>query len=282
MSVRQRGLNLCIEAIRGAIAVVGGRNAGSIEARIAERIAPTIQTVTRFGAIRFFCPGALPEYRARALLTKEPETIAWIDTFSANDVFWDIGANVGSYSLYAALKQVRTLAFEPSAGNYFLLNRNIEINQMHDRISAFCLALSDDTRLASLHMQNTELGGAQSSFSEPFDWQGRAYAAAFQQAMIGFDVDGFIRQFSPLFPTHMKIDVDGREDKVVAGAQRTLEDARLKSVLIELDGGREDYTAEVIRSIEKLGLALAQSGQTLEIDGGPAREYLYLFKRRDG
>jgi FkbM family methyltransferase len=265
--------------MRGTIKILGGQQAGRIEAAIAERISPVIDAVTPSGVIRFFCPGLLPEYRARTLLTKEPETIAWIDTFGKNDVFWDIGANVGGYSLYAALKQVRTLAFEPSASNYFLLNRNIELNKMHDRVSAFCVALSDDTRLASLHMQSTQLGGALSSFAEPVDWQGRAYAAAFQQAMIGFDVDRFIRQFNPLFPNHLKIDVDGREDKVIAGAQQTLRDRRLQSVLIELDGGREDYTASVIRVLEDSGLALAQKGHRLEVNGGAAQYYLYLFRR---
>ena len=39
----------------------------------------------------------------KPLLTKEPGTIAWIEGFTEDDVFWDVGANVGLYSLYAGI-----------------------------------------------------------------------------------------------------------------------------------------------------------------------------------
>lgn len=280
MKTSERLLDACIRAMHGAIGLAGGRHAGAIRARIAERIVPTVDCRVPAGTVRFYCPDPLPEQRARTFLTKEPETLAWIDGFERGDVLWDIGANVGSFSLYAALKQVRAIAFEPSAGNYYLLNRNIEINGMSDRITALCVALSDDTRLASFHMQTTQLGGALSSFSEAVDWQGRSYTAAFEQGMIGFDIDSFIEQFEPPFPAHIKIDVDGREDKVIAGASRTLRDPRLKSLLVELDGAREAYTADVIRQLDDAGLALDQKGQSLRIGGGEAHYYLYIFRRR--
>ncbi len=280
MSIRENALNAAIRLLRGTIRLTGARQAGAITARLAEGLSPTIEAPTPFGTLRFFCPGHLPEFRARTLLTKEPETLRWIETFDSGDVLWDIGANVGSYSLYAGLRGMRTLAFEPSAGNYHLLNRNIEINRMDDRISAYCLAFSDDTRLAAFHMQSTEVGSALSSFAEATDWQGRPFSAVFEQAMMGFDIDGFIRQFSPAFPTHIKIDVDGREDKIVAGARATLADPRLKSVLIELDGGRESYTQEVVRRMADAGLILVETGHAVEIaNRASSAFYLYIFRR---
>ena len=277
---RERALNWFVAILRGATRVVGGRRADRIAAGIAERMPPIVDAVTPAGTIRFFCPGLLPERRAVELLTKEPETIAWIDGFSPGDVFWDIGANVGSYSLYAALRGVRTVAFEPAASNYFLLNRNIEINRMGDRISAYCVALSDVTRLAELHMQTTELGGAFNSFSEALDWQGRPYTAAFNQGMVGFDIDSFVGNFRPAFPTHIKIDVDGLEHRVLAGARETLADRRLRSVLIEIDGEREAYKAEIQSLMERSGLDLAQSGSSLTLVKDRSYDYLYLFRRR--
>ena len=54
----------------------------------------------------FFTPNDLCEMRVETLFTKEPETIKWIDNFSvkSNSIFWDIGANIGLYSIYAAAK----------------------------------------------------------------------------------------------------------------------------------------------------------------------------------
>jgi len=40
-------------------------------------------------------------WRFKTLFEKEPETIDWINSFRKEDVFWDIGANVGIYSIWA-------------------------------------------------------------------------------------------------------------------------------------------------------------------------------------
>ena len=72
-------------------------------------------------------------------------TLAWIDEIGECSCLWDIGANVGVFSLYAALRpQVRVIAFEPGGGNYAALNRNIELNRMSSQISAYCIALAGE------------------------------------------------------------------------------------------------------------------------------------------
>ena len=63
------------------------------------------------------------------LFKNEPETIEWIEKFSPETVFWDIGANVGIYSIYAGLNpKLKIFSFEPAANNFHLLNHNIIIN----------------------------------------------------------------------------------------------------------------------------------------------------------
>ena len=42
----------------------------------------------------------ITNYRIDTFLTKEPETIDWINNFKSNSNFWDIGANIGLYSIY--------------------------------------------------------------------------------------------------------------------------------------------------------------------------------------
>lgn len=233
------------------------------------------------GSLRFWSLGAVPVWRARSLLTKEPETIEWIDGFSSDDTFWDVGANVGVYGLYAGLtRKCRVLAFEPSAANYLLLNRNIEINDIQDLVRAYCVAFADVDQIEDLNMQSTEFGGALSSFATPIDVDGKTFVPSYRQGMIGFSIDGFIRKFMPPFPNHLKIDVDGIEDRIIAGAMATLTDRRLKSLSVELDAGRPEYTDSVAAKIESAGLRLVSKRHADMFDGGKFQNiFNYLFRR---
>src|SRR5262245_11213846 len=93
--------------------------------------------------IRYSTPNRLTAWRASSLFTKEPDTIAWISSFGKDHVLLDIGANVGMYTISAAVARGTTVyAFEPESQNYALLNRNIHDNGVSDRVFAFCAALS--------------------------------------------------------------------------------------------------------------------------------------------
>jgi hypothetical protein len=52
------------------------------------------------------------------------------------------------------------------------------------------------------------------------------------------------------FPNHLKIDVDGLEDKVITGGAQTLQDQRLKSILIEVSGKLGDADPILQRIIQ--------------------------------
>jgi len=168
---------------------------------------------------RFYCPNRLCFYRAITLLQKEPETIEWINTFAPDDVLWDVGANVGLYSVYAALeRRSRVVAFEPSLFNLGILGRNVEINSLGERVVPLGVAIGAERTLAFLEMGTTVVGGAQSSFGVATDHQGMRFEPAFRQATLGFSIDGLLRDFSLPHPNHLKIDVDGLEARVVKGA----------------------------------------------------------------
>ncbi|NVK18588.1 MAG: FkbM family methyltransferase [Methylocystaceae bacterium] len=241
-----------------------------------DEIIKTIET--KRGDIRFYCLDYLPLWRAETLLTKEPETIEWIDTMKAGDVLFDIGANVGVYTMYAAIKKdVKVFAFEPLAANYFLINRNIEENNLSDHVRAFCLALNDQDMMGSFHVKNTGFGSALSSFNEPVDHNGNTYEAKFEQGMIGMTLDNFIENFRPEFPTHIKIDVDGIEDKIVKGALKTFADKRVRTISIELDENRPDYTNDIIKDIEDSGFKL-NSKRHSDMFDGTAFENIYNYQ----
>src|SRR4051812_17323185 len=131
---------------------------------LANRLARTVLEVPcRDGVLRFVTVGKGAFLRAQGLHTKEPDTLRWIDRMEAGSVFWDIGANVGVLSLYAAQRgDLDVHAFEPAAVNHYLLAANAEVNGLTDVLSSYQLGFSDRTRVARIEASQFA-GGA--SFS---------------------------------------------------------------------------------------------------------------------
>ena len=94
--------------------------------------------------LRYATPNKMCLWRAKTLATKEPSTIGWLDSLQPDAPLLDVGANVGMYSIYAAVvRRSRVFAFEPESQNYALLCRNIVLNEASGRIVAWSAALSD-------------------------------------------------------------------------------------------------------------------------------------------
>lgn len=174
--------------------------------------------------------------RALWIDTKEPETLSWIDTFSQGDLFYDVGANVGVFSLYAALHRgCQVYAFEPEAKNYACLNKNIYLNKLGRQVRALNIALHDLTTIQFLNLHDLESGSALHSIGEPIDWRGRRFEPKFEQAVLAFGLDDFIDRFGVPVPNHIKLDVDGNENKIIRGGKRTFSNPAMKSLLIEIN-----------------------------------------------
>jgi FkbM family methyltransferase len=230
------------------------------------------------GQIRFYTPSPLLIARAASVLSKETDTIHWIDGFEDGKVFWDIGANVGVYSLYAAIQRsVSVLAFEPSAANFHVLSRNIQLNKLGDRATAYCIAFSGRTQLGALNMASPSMGAAIGQFGQFGEmsryWEGQTGAAA--HGMIGFTIDSFIAQFDPPFPNHLKLDVDGLELPILEGARVTLRDARLQSLLVELSVSRGSECRNALLLLEEAGFRFVSRGTTQGTQTESAANHLF-------
>jgi FkbM family methyltransferase len=199
--------------------------------------------VVDVATIKFDATDFIPYHRAVTILTKEPDTIAWIDDYiKEGDVLFDIGANIGVFSLYAAkTKNARAFAFEPFAGNYVVLNRNIYLNNLSDRITALNIALHKETTLSHLNVSEFWAGKAGHSFNDPMGSGGGIFKPKFLQGVIGMSLDDFIETFDAPHPNHIKIDVDGNEKLIIEGMKKTMADSRLKSVAIEIDNAFGDH-----------------------------------------
>ena len=195
----------------------------------------------------------LSAYRAKSFESKEPETLEWIDSMDSSSVLFDVGANVGIYSLYASTRNVKCIAFEPSALNYAQLNLNIKLNNLQKTITAFPLACHSDLFLSVFHLKSMEWASALSSFDRPVDQFGEVYEPVFSQGAVGMALDHFCDKIN-IYPTHLMIDVDGNEAFVVSGAVKILSHC-VQSILIELSGCRNDHV-ELVSRIEGMGFRL--------------------------
>jgi FkbM family methyltransferase len=228
------------------------RRANRINVRLLAKADPICEVRTWNGGLKFHCPNLLALWRAETLQTKEPDTIDWIHSFGSDALLYDVGANVGLYSLYAARAGARVIAFEPEAQNYALLNRNIHINGLQDKMTALNIAAGDRTRISHLYLSRFEAAGALHNFDRPVDYNQQPFAPAFKQGVMGARLDDLIDHFELPRPTHLKIDVDGAERAVIDGATKLLHDPGLRSVLIELNEMLE-ADREIVAILEGCG-----------------------------
>jgi FkbM family methyltransferase len=132
---------------------------------VSESTNPGIATLIR-GSIRvsFVAPNEMTRWRVTSFSSKEPDTVAWLDSLEPGSVLFDVGANVGMYALYAAARGLRVYAFEPESQNFAILNANIALNGLQDRITAYPICLSDTLKIDRLYLSDFTAGGSCHSF----------------------------------------------------------------------------------------------------------------------
>jgi len=170
------------------------------------------------------------------MFTKEPETIAWLNELPQSATFWDIGANVGIFSVYAAKTKLATVvAVEPSNLNLEFLFKNIQVNECQEKITIVPLAVSDSNKVDILYMsrENLKWGGAHNSAGSPITQSGTQMENPVISKQLIASIDQLVATYHLPIPDFIKIDVDGLELQVLLGALNTLQKA--KSVLIEVD-----------------------------------------------
>jgi len=189
----------------------------------------TLAVDTPKGQLSFVLLGKSSAGRALSLLTRQPATIAWIDAFEPGSVFWDVGASVGVYSLYAALGTgTKVVAFEPAAVNYYLLAANCEANRLYDRIDCLLVGLGREQAVARLEV-------SQFRPARSFSFRGKSgepYEG--RQAAVVLSIDQLVDDYGLACPNYIKIDAPGASEAIVAGAARTLRRPDLREVHLEV------------------------------------------------
>lgn len=218
-----------------------------------ERLNPRTDIVHEGVKMTFATPSQLTHWRVSSIYDKEPWTLEWIASFKPGEVLVDCGANVGMYTIWAAAtRRVRVYAFEPESQNYALLNRNIQANDLQGLVKAYGMGLSDQSGVFDLHMADMRVGGSCHSLGEALDFRHEPLHTLFVQGCYSSTLDELVDSGAIPVPNHIKIDVDGFEPKVIAGALRTLERPEMKSLLIETNQNLADHML-MVRELNAMG-----------------------------
>ena len=216
--------------------------------------------------LRLYTPNWLCRYRAETFSSKEPETLKWIDD---NDgVLFDIGANIGLYSMHhAKTKSHNVYAFEPSFFNLPILSKNINSNGLQDKISIITNPLSDSIQFADFKLASVEEGGALSAFGVDFDQNGVQLESMLAYRTLGYSLDFLLEHgLLPEIPTMIKIDVDGIEHLILSGAKEMLRNRICKTILIEINDNFSDQSTQTASILSECGFSLRekchQAGET--------------------
>jgi FkbM family methyltransferase len=151
------------------------------------------------------------------------------------DTFYDVGANVGGYTLLASgISNAKSIAFEPVGSPFEILTKNIELNKLQDKASII----------------NSAVGAQKGEIKFTTNADTVNHAAAENELLEAGIVTVPVMTIDSLTgngaPDLMKIDVEGFETEVLKGMTNTLNMPSLKAIIIELNGsgGRYGYSEE--------------------------------------
>jgi FkbM family methyltransferase len=198
-----------------------------------------------------------PQIRSRneSFSSKEPDTLEWIDRFSQDSTLWDIGANVGLYSVYAGLRGTSVVAIEPSVFNLEFLVRNISLNKLDDKVSVLPIAVGGiEPGFAALSLRSCAWGDSQNAFATLMGQSGEVEQFTINYRVFGVSLDGLMTSLGLSPPDYLKVDVDGIEPAILRSGPLVL--SRVRSVLVEIPTYRG--------ALDQIGEILTSSGLTLE------------------
>lgn len=175
---------------------------------------------------------------------KEPATQRWlldIASESPGGTLWDVGANIGLFTLLAGKLGLNVVAFEPLPLSQQLLQRAIVMNGLNDVVVAIPLGLNDQTVVGPFFIRSPRAGISGSSFGTDLNGS-QYYVQSF--ALAGDDLARILPD-AFRWPTAIKVDVDGIEAQILGGLRETLARTSLRHVMVE-ELAQETHIGEIL------------------------------------
>jgi FkbM family methyltransferase len=149
------------------------------------------------------------------------ESIFLLHLIEKEDVFIDIGANVGHYSLLmSGIKKCKSIAVEPVPETFKQLVKQVELNNLGELITLLNIGVSDS---------DGEL-----FFSTDKGTMNRIVNKNYEN-LVKVKVSTIDALSENNIPIAIKIDVEGYEKHALMGAQKTLSNHVLKVIIVELN-----------------------------------------------
>jgi FkbM family methyltransferase len=159
----------------------------------------------------------------------ELEEMAFVLHFlRPTDLFLDVGANIGSYTVMVAGGiGARVISIEPIPAAFSNLQRNLLLNTLNDRVEPHCIALSS--------------GRSDLRFTSDQDTVNHVMVEGEVGRSIHVPSVSMDELLDGRVPALIKIDVEGHEHAVLKGAGRTLSEPRVAAVVMEVNGSGTRY-----------------------------------------
>ena len=195
---------------------------------------------------RFECSNAIERYRAESLFTKEEGTVRWlINEVKEGDVLYDIGANIGLYTVVAAYMGAFVVAFEPHAANIQSLETNIALNGVAAQVQIITRPLNDKPGMIEFNYASLDAGSSGSQLGHTTAESGHLFVPKLRQPMQATSVDEMLAQGARP-PQLIKLDVDGNELLVLHGAEGLLHSGYARSIQVEMHPKDDEAIVEFL------------------------------------
>jgi FkbM family methyltransferase len=204
-----------------------------------------LEITDQAGVYRFRCGTAREFNRCLKLFSKEPGTIEWIRSeMKPGQVFYDIGANIGVYTIIAA-RQIspggKVYAFEPHGPNFSRLSDNIALNHLQGVVVPCSFALHNTEGYLNFRYASLNAGTSNSQLFTNSNGDINLTDDQIVELKHAIRVDALLASCNVAPPQHVKIDIDGNEYLILQGMTSLLRssDAPL-SIQVELNEPHSD------------------------------------------
>jgi FkbM family methyltransferase len=164
---------------------------------------------------------------------REDNIKEYLDSIPKDAIFYDLGANLGWFSLYMAERVSSVYAFEVDKINFVGLTENLQQNPHLNNVNIFNVGIADEKKTVFLNAQTDDSIGDHHKTLQLENYSGPPEIVKTNiQTLVEVDsLDNIITSLGLPYPTHLKVDIDGSEYAFLVGSPNALRNA--KSLIIE-------------------------------------------------
>jgi FkbM family methyltransferase len=259
-----------------------GRKLNKYLFSLTEWLVRDIEIIDGISHFRFHCT-TFPEFRrCVTMFIKEPQTCEWIRSeIKSGQIFYDIGANIGIYSILAAHRvgeRGKVYAFEPHSANFSRLLENITANRLGKIVVPCNLAIYSQNDFLPFVYLTAQAGSSSSQLKNPTEIGDDKVDTAISELKYAISIDSLVASGKFPAPHHVKIDVDGGELQILRGMDKLLASSeKPRSIQVEINKG---YKEEILAFMEVHNYVWSKTHHTrrgLELiaEGADPEDYVY-------